>query len=42
MNTILHANTHASGRPIRFFIIAEQVSAYAGTAALQNGLPQAD
>ena len=42
MNTKLHAVTDASGRPIRFFITAGQVSAYTGAAALMNTLPDAD
>ncbi|AGI68963.1 hypothetical protein OAN307_c34830 [Octadecabacter antarcticus 307] len=31
-----------SGRPVRFFITAGQVSDYTGAAALMNGLPEAD
>ena len=42
MNTKLHAVTDASGRPIRFFITAGQVSDYTGAAALMNTLPDAD
>ena len=41
MNTKLHAVTDTSGRPIRFFITAGQVSEYAGAMALLNGLPDA-
>jgi len=42
MNTKLHAVTDDSGRPVRFFITAGQVSDYTGAAALMNGLPEAD
>jgi len=42
MNTKLHAITDTSGRPIRLFITAGQVSDYTGTAALMNGLPEAE
>ena len=42
MNTKLHAVTDTSGRPIRFFITAAQVSDYTGAAALMNSLPQAE
>ncbi len=42
MNTKLHAVTDTSGRPIRLFIIAGQVSDYTGAAALMNSLPEAD
>jgi transposase len=42
MNTKLHAITDSSGRPIRFFITAGQVSDYTGAAALMNGLPEAE
>jgi IS5 family transposase len=42
MNTKLHAVTDPSGRPVRFFITAGQVSDYTGAAALMNGLPEAD
>jgi hypothetical protein len=31
-----------SGRPIRLFITAGQVSDYTGAAALMNGLPEAE
>jgi transposase len=42
MNTKLHAVTDTSGRPIRLFITAGQVSDYTGAAALMNNLPEAD
>jgi len=42
MNTKLHAVTDTSGRPIRLFITAGQVSDYTGAAALIKGLPEAD
>ncbi|QIE43107.1 IS5 family transposase (plasmid) [Rhodobacteraceae bacterium SC52] len=42
MNTKLHAVTDASGRPIRFFITAGQVSDYTGARALVSSLPSAD
>ena len=42
MNTKLHAVTDTSGRPIRLFIPAGQVSDYTGAAALMNNLPEAD
>ncbi len=42
MNTKLHAVTDTSGRPIRFFITAGQVSDYTGAAALMNNLPKAE
>ena len=42
MNTKLHAITDSSGRPIRLFITAGQVSDYTGAAALMNGLPEAE
>ena len=42
MNTKLHAVTGTSGRPIRLFITAGQVSDYTGAAALMNGLPKAE
>jgi len=42
MNTKLHAVTDTSGRPIRLFITAGQVSDYTGAAALMNGLPEAE
>ena len=34
MNTKLHAVTDANGRPLSFFIAADQVSDYIGAAAL--------
>ena len=37
MNTKLHAVTDTSGRPVRLFITAGQVSDYTGAAALMNG-----
>ena len=42
MNTKLHAITDTSGRLIRLFITAGQVSDYTGAAALMNGLPEAE
>ncbi|WP_367151532.1 transposase [Leisingera sp. F5] len=42
MNTKLHAVTDASGRPIRFFMTAGQVSDYTGARALLRSLPAAD
>jgi transposase len=42
MNTKLRAVADTSGRPIRFFITAGQVSDYTGAAALLNSLPDAD
>ena len=42
MNTKLHAVSDTSGRPVRLFITAGQVSDYAGAAALMNGLPKAE
>ena len=42
MNTKLHAVTDTSGRPIRLFITAGQVSDYTGAAALMKSLPEAD
>ena len=42
MNTKLHAITDTSGRPIRLFITAGQISDYTGAAALMNSLPEAD
>lgn len=41
MNTKLHAVTDTSGRPVRLFITAGQVSDYTGAAALLNGLGEA-
>ena len=42
MNTKLHAVTDTSGRPIRFFITAGQVSDYTGAMALLGDLPDAE
>ena len=42
MNTKLHAVKDDSGRSVRFFITAGQVSDYTGAAALMNALPEAD
>jgi transposase len=42
MNTKLHAVTDTSGRPIRFFLTAGQVSDYTGAAALLSSFPEAD
>jgi len=42
MNTKLHANTNANGRPLSFFITAGQVSDYTGAAALLDDLPKAE
>ena len=42
MNTKLHVITDTSGRPIRLFITAGQISDYTGAAALMNGLPEAE
>ena len=42
MNTKLHAVTDTSGRPIRFFMTAGQVSDYTGARALLSSLPSAD
>ncbi|WHP69372.1 IS5 family transposase [Phaeobacter inhibens] len=42
MNTKLHAVTDASGRPIRFFMTAGQVSDYTGARVLLRSLPAAD
>ena len=42
MNTKLHAVTDASGRPLRFFMTAGQVSDYTGAAALLGSLPAAE
>jgi transposase len=38
----LHAVTDTSGRPIRFFITAGQVSDYTGAMALLSSLPNAE
>ena len=42
MNTKLHAVTDTSGRPVRLFITAGQVSDYTGAVAFLNGLPEAE
>ncbi len=42
MITKLHAVTDTSGRPIRFFMSAGQVSDYTGAAALPDNLPEAE
>ena len=42
MNTKLHAVTDSSGRPLRLFITAGQVSDYTGAAAFMSGLPKAE
>jgi transposase len=42
MNSKHHAITDTSGRPIRLFITAGQVSDYTGAAALMIGLPEAE
>jgi transposase len=42
MNTKLHAVTDTSGRPVRLFMTAGQVSEYTGAAALMNGFPEAE
>ena len=41
MNTKLHAITDTSGRPIRLFITAGQISDYTGAKALLGSLPEA-
>ena len=41
MNTKLHVATDASGRPLRFFMTAGQVSDYTGAAALLGDMPKA-
>ena len=41
MNTKLHAVTDANGRPISFFMTADQVSDYTGAAAMLDSLPRA-
>jgi hypothetical protein len=38
MNTKLHAVIDGDGRPIRFFMLAGQVSDYTGAAALLDSL----
>jgi transposase len=42
MNTKLHAVTDTSGRPIRLFFAAGQVSDYTGGMALLSSLPNAE
>ena len=42
MITKLNAVTDTTGRPIRLFITAGQVSDYTGAAALMTSLPEAD
>ncbi len=42
MSTKLRAVTDTSGRPIRFFITADQISDYIGAAALLSNLPDAE
>ena len=42
MNAKLYAVTNDSGRPVRFFITAGQVSDYTGAAAVTNGQPEAN
>lgn len=42
MNSKLHADADADGRPIRVFMTAGQVSDHTGTAALLSSLPSAD
>ena len=41
MNTKLHAVTDTVGRPIRFFMTADQVSGYTGARALLSSPPAA-
>jgi hypothetical protein len=41
MNTKLHAVTDENGRPISFFMSADEISDYTGAAALLNSLPPA-
>ena len=41
MNTKLHAVTDGEGRPIRFFMTADEVSDYTRAAALLSSLPKA-
>lgn len=40
INTRLHAVTDENGRPIRLFMMAEQVSVYTDAAALLDSLPK--
>jgi hypothetical protein len=42
MNTKLNAVTDTDGRPIRFVMIAGQVSDYTGAAALMGRFPKAE
>ncbi len=42
MNTKLHAVTDAKGRPLKFFMTADQVSDDTGAAALLGSLPAAE
>ena len=42
LNTKLHAVTDATGRPIRFFMTAGEVSDYTGAAAMLSSLPAAE
>ena len=42
MNTKLHAVTDTSGRPIRLFITAGQISDYTGAMALLSSFPNAE
>ena len=42
MNIKLHAVTDGESRPVRFFMIAGQVSDYTGAAALLGSLPKVD
>ena len=42
MNTKLHAICDSHGRPINFFVSAEQVSDYIGARALLSNLPNVD
>ena len=39
-NTKLHAVTDSNGRPLSFFMIADQVSNYTGATALLDSLPK--
>jgi len=41
MNTKLHAVTDQNGRPLSFFMTAEQISNYTGASALLDSLPMA-
>ncbi|AQS47266.1 IS5 family transposase [Thioclava nitratireducens] len=42
MNTKLHAICDSQGRPLSFFVIAEQVIDYIGAAAMLSSLPKVD